>query len=105
MKRMMMMVALAAFLVAALSVSALSAFAASPDAEECAAGGGTYSKDSGQFKCVYPPVASNPGDPTSDNAAKPFKTVKTDQQTGSGGGGGEAQSGSSDTSNRGGHTF
>jgi len=55
MKRIIMMLTVAAFMVAALAATAPLAFA-SPDSDQCAAGGGTYSKDSGTFKCVYPTV-------------------------------------------------
>ena len=92
MKRMMMMVALAAFLVAALSVSALSAFA-SPASDACDAQGGTYTKTGpGQFTCVLPPVDTNPGNPQSDNFATPKHEQTSKTQTGQGGGGGEARS-------------
>ena len=51
MKRIMMMVALAAFMVAALSVSAVPAFAASA-AKECEERGGTFAQDGGTKSCT-----------------------------------------------------
>jgi hypothetical protein len=91
---MTMMVAAALL---ALALAAPAVFAASPAAEQCAALGGTYTKTGpGQFTCVY---ATNPGNPQSDNAAKPFKTNNT--QTGQGGGGEKRSS----STNPGGHTF
>ena len=103
MKRIMMMVALAAFLVAALSVSALSAFA-SPASDACADQGGKYVKDGSQATCVLPPEDFTKGNPQSDNAAEPFTKETTNTQTGAGGGGGEKRDSTSTTKNRGGHT-
>ena len=69
MKRMMMMVALAAFLVAALSVSALSAFAAAP---QCGTGA---SSDNGCKTDVGPKQHSG-------NSSADFNTQTTETQRG-----------------------
>ena len=79
MKRMMMMVALAAFLVAALSVSALSAFAASPLAEECAANEGTW--DSSSKTCVEP-VGNQPQSQSDVTKVKTYHDAGNGDQTG-----------------------
>ena len=59
MKRIMMMVALAAFMVAALSVSALSAFAISQQAE-CEARDGTFTNEQGKKTCTVVEEGRNP---------------------------------------------
>ena len=84
MKRMMMMVALAAFLVAALSVSALSAFAAGNSIEQQCPGE-KIKTDEG-FAC--PTTNKNPG---TDNpkAATPEEETITSGPGGGGGQGGE----------------
>jgi hypothetical protein len=82
---------------------AVPAFAASPAEEECLAAGGTFNGQGGQKTCVLPAEDTNPGNPQSDNASKPFKSQTTTQQTGAGGGGGEQQGpDTTETKNRGG---
>ena len=90
MKRMMMMVALAAFLVAALSVSALSAFAASPGQTQCESGtdpGVWTAQGKGQFYCDR---SSTVDGPTTDTGNDPQTTndANTQTQHGNGIGGG-----------------
>ena len=58
MKRIIMMLTVAALMVAAMTVTAAGAFAASPSQTQCEAGGGTYTHDQGQAKCVYPEVTT-----------------------------------------------
>jgi hypothetical protein len=78
MKRIMMMVALAAFMVAALSVSALSAFAASPGETACTDSGGDWtSVGRGQFICDD---SSTVDGPTTDTGNDPQTTNDTDTQ-------------------------
>jgi hypothetical protein len=68
MKRIIMMLALAAFLVAALSVSALSAFAAGPcdinnNGHKCVIGGGKpYAESNGGAKKLDSPQKVHPQD-------------------------------------------
>jgi hypothetical protein len=86
----------------ALALAAPAVFA-SPDSEECAAAGGTYTKTGpGKFTCVLPPVDTNPGNPNSDNAATPKHEQTSNTQTGQGGGGGEEQSSQTCVYNNGG---
>jgi len=80
---------------AALLVLALAApvVFASPASDACDEQGGTFTKTGpGEFTCVLPPEDTNPGNPQSDNAAKPKHEQTSDTQTGQGGGGGEEQS-------------
>ena len=93
MKRIMMMLALAALTVVALSLSAFPSFAASPAEEACEDADGRFVKTGpGQFTCILPVVETNPGNPQSENAATPKKEQTSKTQTGQGGGGGEARS-------------
>jgi len=84
MKRILMMLALAAFLVAALSVSALSAFAAGNSIQQQCPG--EKIKTENGFAC--PTENTNPG---TDNpqAATPQQTTITSEPGGGGGQGGE----------------
>jgi hypothetical protein len=54
MKRIVMMLSLAALLVAALTVTSAGAFAASPSEQQCTDSGGTFSRDGGQVSCTTP---------------------------------------------------
>ena len=56
MKRIILMLTVAAFMVAALTVTAAVAFAASGSQRECEGDGGTYTKDGPNSICEYPPV-------------------------------------------------
>jgi ABC-type glycerol-3-phosphate transport system substrate-binding protein len=85
MKRMMMMVALAAFLVAALSVSALSAFAAGNSLEQQCPGE-KEKQEGGGFAC--PTENTNPGGATNPTAVEQQATPEEETVTSSPGGGG-----------------
>jgi hypothetical protein len=52
MKRIIMMLTVAALFVVAMTVSAVPAFAVSPSQQQCEASGGTYTHTGGQAKCV-----------------------------------------------------
>ena len=80
MKRIMMMVALAAFMVAALSVSALSAFAISSE-QQCEQAGGTFDRTQGRASCVYPP---EPVEPKNERQADKFQKSTQTTETGQG---------------------
>ena len=83
----------AALMGAMMMVATAAPAFASPASDACQTQGGDYQKTGpGQFTCVLPPQDTNPGNPTSDNAATPKHVQKSDTQTGSGGGGGEASS-------------
>jgi hypothetical protein len=95
MKRIMMMVALAAFMVAALSVSAVTAFAESAGERACEdpAVGGTWTGEKGQWECVLPAEEEDftKGNPPEDNPHnEPFveeeQTTKPQRGQGVGGG-------------------
>src|SRR5215212_11424019 len=100
MKRIILMLTVAALMVAAMTVTAAGAFA-SPASDACAAqndpANGTtanYVKTGpGTYECqITTTTASNPGSPTRDNAATPKHTQDTSgtKQNGQGGGSGEA---------------
>jgi hypothetical protein len=59
MKRMMMMLALAALTVVALSASAFPSFAASPQ-QQCEAAGGEFSRSPGEKHCTFEEEGKNP---------------------------------------------
>jgi hypothetical protein len=78
MKRIMMMVALAAFVVAALSVSAIPAFAASSE-QTCTDNGGTFTRTNGTASCEQDSVdvpAKNSGQ---EKFQKDTQTTETGQ--------------------------
>jgi len=103
MKRIILMLTVAAMLVVAMTVSAAPAAFASPASDACDAQQGTYTKTGpGQFTCVLPPEDTNPGNPQSDNFATPKHEQKSNTQTGSGGGGGEERSSQTCVYNNGG---
>ena len=52
MKRIIMMLTVAALMVTALTVTSAGAFAASPSQEQCEAQGGTFERNQGQVSCV-----------------------------------------------------
>ncbi len=54
MKRIIMMLTVAALMVASLTITSAGAFAASPSQEQCEAQGGTFTKERGEVQCVQP---------------------------------------------------
>jgi hypothetical protein len=91
MKRIIMMLTVAAFLVAALTVSAASAFA-TPAADACTDSGGTYVQVSqsgpNKYECQKT-TEFNPSGNDNPNAATPMKKTESTSQPGQGDGGGE----------------
>jgi hypothetical protein len=87
MKRIIMMLTVAAFLVAALTVSAVSAFAASPSEQNCTSQGGTFDRTQGQVSCqtTTQTVGKNPK----------FSSTTTTTTTGQGNDANKPTSGSS----------
>jgi hypothetical protein len=68
MKRIIMMLALTALLVVALSLSAVTAFAASKAERDCLADGGTFSSDGGTRECK---TVDQPGQSEKGNGDPP----------------------------------
>ena len=60
MKRIILMLTVAAFMVAALTVTAAVAFAASPSQRQCEAQGGDFDRNQGQVSCVVEEEGKNP---------------------------------------------
>ncbi len=60
MKRILLMLTVAAFMVAALTVTAAMAFAVSPSQQQCEAQGGTFDRQNGQVSCVTTETGKNP---------------------------------------------
>jgi hypothetical protein len=64
------------------------AAAQTPAQQECEAAGGTYTFEKGRATCTIE-EETNPGNPQSPNANKPFKQTEETTQPGQGGGQGE----------------
>jgi hypothetical protein len=79
MKRIIMMLTVAALMVAALTITSAGAFAASGSQRECDAGGGTYVKNGSTATCEYPAVIE---DGKSQNPK--FQKSSQDTDTGQG---------------------
>jgi hypothetical protein len=60
MKRIILMLTVAAFMMAALTVTAVAAFAVSPSQEQCEARGGTFDRNQSQVECVVVEEGKNP---------------------------------------------
>jgi hypothetical protein len=60
MKRIILMLTVAAFMVAALTVTAAAAFAVSPSERQCEARGGTFDRERGEVECVIVEEGKNP---------------------------------------------
>jgi uncharacterized protein (DUF2147 family) len=60
MKRIIMMLTVAALMVAALTITSAGAFAASPSQRACEDAGGTFSRDGGQVQCIQTEEGKNP---------------------------------------------
>ena len=60
MKRIILMLTVAAMMVAALTITSAGAFAASPSERQCEASGGTFSRDGGQVQCIQTEEGKNP---------------------------------------------
>jgi hypothetical protein len=60
MKRIILMLTVAAFMMAALTVTAVAAFAVSPSERACEAQGGTFDRQQGEVSCVIVEEGKNP---------------------------------------------
>jgi hypothetical protein len=77
MKRIIMMLTVAAMMVTALTVTSAGAFAASPSQQACEDGGGEFDRQQGQAICVQPEVVE-------DGKSQNPKFQKTSQDTDTG---------------------
>jgi hypothetical protein len=87
MKRIIMMLTVAAFMVAALTVTSAGAFAASPSEQNCLDSGGTFDRTNGQVSCQT--TTTTTGDPNPK-----FSSTTTTDTTGQGNDGNKPTSGS-----------
>ena len=60
MKRIIMMLTVAALMVAALTITSAGAFAVSPSQQECEDAGGTFTRTQGEVMCVIVDEGKNP---------------------------------------------
>jgi hypothetical protein len=79
MKRIIMLLTVAALMVTALTVTSAGAFAASPSERECDAQGGTFDRQQGQVSCVTTETESG----KNENQPK-FQKTTTTTDTGQG---------------------
>ena len=74
MKRIILMLTVAAMMVAALAITSTGAFAASSSQRDCEAGGGTYVKDGSTATCVYPEVTTSGKNPKFEQTSQTTDT-------------------------------
>jgi hypothetical protein len=77
MKRIILMLTVAALMVAALTITSAGAFAASPSEQNCTASGGSFDRVNGQTICTH--TSTTTGDPN-----KKFTGTTTTTDTGQG---------------------
>jgi|SRR4028119_337752 hypothetical protein len=80
MKRIIMMLTVAAMMVTALTVTSAGAFAASPSQERCEAGGGEFDRQQGQVICEQDPVVT----PGKNEKQEKFNQTSQTTDTGQG---------------------